>query len=572
VVVGYVTLPSTLAAFADQIVMIDPVWDIGAYWRILGRMDINLAVLSPGAVADCKSEIKWLEAAMLGVPSIVTPTDTYREVAVDGSTVLFATTAEDWYRALRRLVADAGERAKIGAAAKGVALANYAMPCLAANLRRIFDSVTDGTERVAARKRVLLVNVFFPPQAVGGATRVVSDNVADLQRLHGDQLEIEVFTGIEGSTQPYRLSSYIWKGIRVTGVTTPDDPDIDTRLCDEQMGVAFASCLDRFRPDIIHFHCIQRLTVAVCDMARARGIPYYVTVHDGWWISDTQFLVDSCGSLDVYDYAAPMAELATRGVNRFNRMARLAEILSEAKEVIAVSRCFAELYERCGVRKLTVVENGVPSMTFGSRSVSPRGKVRLAHVGGVSLHKGYNLLKAAVMLSRFNNLELLIIDHALQRGVEYRSTWGTTPVRFRGKAPQAEVADLYRDVDVLLAPSVWPESYGLVVREALQAGCWVVTSDRGALSEAVDPGCGHVVSVDSYHALQAVLAEIDGNPQRYLGPIETRPILRTAADQATALGRLYLASGPRKETTIDLTIPPPPKRRHRPALLTGARA
>jgi glycosyltransferase involved in cell wall biosynthesis len=569
VVLGYLTLPATLAPFTDRIMAAEPIWDISAYWRLLARMDINLAVLKPGAVADCKSEIKWLEAAMLGIPSIVTPTQTYREVLGDGEAALFATSAEEWHDALHRLVSCDAERARIGAAARRLALAQYAMPAAARNLRGIFDSVTDMPAGAGARKRVLLVNVFFPPQAVGGATRVVSDNVLDLHRLYGDRLEIEVFTGIEGSALPYRLSTYVWRGIRVTGVTTPDDPHIDRRVFDAEMGLAFSACLDRFRPDVIHFHSIQRLTLAVCEAARSRGIPYFVTVHDGWWISDTQFLVDDCGGLDLYDYTRPTAELARHGVERFSRMAQLEDILCEAAEVMTVSRRFADLHERCGVRRMRVIENGLPSMTFGARSVSPHGRVRLAHIGGVSLHKGFNLLKAAVMLGGFRNLEILVVDHALQPGIEQRSSWGTTPVRFRGKAPQTEMADFYRDIDVLVAPSVWPESYGLVVREALKAGCWVVTSDRGALSQDVDAGCGHVVPVDSYEALQAVIAAIDAQPARYLGPTESRPVLRTAADQAAELGLLYLEAGAAAEPAMP-PVPPPAKSHRRAMAERGA--
>ncbi len=542
VIVGYLVLPAALAALADQIVLVPPVWEIDAYWRMLAGMDINLAVLKPGPVADCKSEIKWLEAAMLGIPSIVTPTETYGEIVSDGETGLFATTPEEWYRAIRRLVVSPKERRRIGAAARDAVCEAYSMPAMARNLRVILGSVTEVPPARTTRKRILVVNVFFPPQAVGGATRVVSDNVLDLHRLYGDQLEIEVFTAIEGSTEPYRLSTYVWNGIRVTGVTTPDEPNIDARIADERMGVAFASCVDRFCPDVIHFHCIQRLTLTVCAVAAARAIPYYVTVHDGWWMSDTQFLVDSCGLLDLYDYAEPMAALARHGADRFVRMTHCAEALSGATKVLAVSERFAELYERCGVQNVAVTKNGVPPVTVTPRSVSPAGRVRLAHVGGVSLHKGYNVFKAAVMLSRFKNLEILIVDHALQHGIEHRSTWGTTPVCFRGKLPQAEVAGLYRDIDVLIAPSVWPESYGLVVREALQAGCWVVTSDRGALGQDVDAGCGHVVSVDSYQDLREVLQTIDGNPERYLGPIETHPVLRTAQDQAVELAALYLGA------------------------------
>lgn len=348
--------------------------------------------------------------------------------------------------------------------------------------------------------------------------------------------------GIEGSPDPYRLSSHVWNGIRVTGVTTPDDPEIDSRISDERMGEAFATCLDRFSPDVIHFHCVQRLTLAVCEVARGRGIPYYVTLHDGWWISDRQFLVDSCGAVDCYDYTRPLMELARHGVTRFSRMSHCADILGDAAQVLTVSQSFAALHARCGVPNLRVIGNGLPPVALGPRSPSAHGKVRVAHVGGVSLHKGYNLFKTAVMLSGCRNLEILVIDHALQPGIEHRASWGTTPVRFRGKLPQSEVADLYRDIDVLIAPSIWPESYGLVVREALQAGCWVVTSDRGALAEDVSPGCGHVVPVETYDALRAVLEEIDSDPARYLGPTGSRPSLRKSSDQAVELAALYLGS------------------------------
>jgi hypothetical protein len=118
VIVGYLVLPPGLAPFADQVVLISPVWEIETYWRILAGMDINLAVLKLGPVADCKSEIKWLEAAMLGIPSIVTPTETYRDVLADGETGLFAATPEEWYRAIRRLVVSEKERRRIGAAAR----------------------------------------------------------------------------------------------------------------------------------------------------------------------------------------------------------------------------------------------------------------------------------------------------------------------------------------------------------------------------------------------------------------------------------------------------------------------
>ena len=46
-----------------------------------------------------------------------------------------------------------------------------------------------------------------------------------------------------------------------------------------------------------------------------------------------------------------------------------------------------------------------------------------------------------------------------------------------------EMNQFYASQDVLVAPSIWPESFGLVTREALSAGLWVIASDSGALAE-----------------------------------------------------------------------------------------
>lgn len=540
VIVGFLKLPLGFEIFKSRITAIDPIWDVQSYWQILGTMDINLAVLKPGLIADCKSEIKWLEAALFGVPSVVTPTQTYREVVSDHKTGLFATDATEWYVALRSLIVNAELRHAIGQAARKVALQNYGKDVMAQKLGRLMGHETSIAPPTRPRKRLLLVNVFFPPQAIGGATRVVADNALDISKLFPDEFEIQIFTSIEGSTEGYRTSTNLWQGIQVNGISTPDDPEIDRRLSDEAMVRAFEACVDAFEPDIIHFHCVQRLTAAICDVPLRRSIPYYITVHDGWWVSDHQFVIDETGEPCLYDYRNLLQEASQHGVQRLSRMQLLSRVIAGAEELLTVSAPFADLYESTGLRRPMVIENGLTPVNFKPRTVSAEGRVRLAHIGGIGLHKGYPLVQAAFISSPFRNLELLVIDHAMMRGIDICGTWGTTPVTFRGKTPQSDIAELYKDIDVLLAPSVWPESYGLVVREALQAGCWVIASDRGAVGADVTPGSGHIVPVTGYEPLREVLRQIDNNPARYLGPIEHKPKLRTSADQARDLARLYL--------------------------------
>ena len=118
--------------------------------------------------------------------------------------------------------------------------------------------------------------------------------------------------------------------------------------------------------------------------------------------------------------------------------------------------------------------------------------------------------------------------------------WNTTPVLRIPRKPQSQIGALYGQFDVLLAPSIWPESFGLVTREAMALGLWVVASDRGAIAaDVVEGETGHIVPVDDHRALTQVLAQIDANPARYTQPPATTPILRTAAQQGDDLVALY---------------------------------
>lgn len=547
-IMGYLTLPRALRPYHEQITLRAPIWDLRAYWNVLREMDISLAVLKPGLLADCKSEIKWLEAAMLGVPSVVTATRTYAEVIESPRTGLLVDDSAGWFRQLDALVGDAARRRQIGGAARAVALERYSMRSMADNLRHIMDQIT-APPRLAA-KRILIVNVFYPPQAIGGATRVVADNVGDLVATCGDSFEIEVFTTMEGSAEPYMPLTYLEGGIRVTAVPTPLDPEIDAKVWDDRMAGHFERVIDRFEPDLIHFHCIQRITLSVCDAARRRAIPYIVTVHDGWWISDEQFLMNQYGKPEIYDFANKLNEFASGDSARLERMNMKQEYLAGAVRILAVSEPFARLYRQCGFANVIAIPNGVSRFEVLPRTQSADGRLRLAHIGGTAFHKGYHLVRAALFRGQFENLSLLVIDHGMDPGAVRHAVWGKTPVTFRAKFPQARIGELYRQIDVLLCPSVWPESYGLVAREAALAGCRVVASDRGAIAQDAQRDSDFIVDVGSSDALAAVLAALNANAEIYRSVAPPRPNLRTAAAQADDLAALY-------RTLLDLQRPEP---------------
>ncbi|MBP0613991.1 glycosyltransferase [Jiella mangrovi] len=538
VLAGYMSPGAELRKYTDNLVLLPPVWDVHQYWSTLSAADINLAVLKPAPTTDVKSEIKWLEAAMLGIPSVISETALYADLIEDGVDGVIARTPQDWTDALDRLIKDPELRGKIGAKARERALAEYGIPAMAKNITEIIRSASlPAPDR---RKRVLVVNVFYPPQATGGATRVVHDNVKDFAAHHRDDFTFEVFTTVEGGSEPYKTSSYGMDGVRVVGVTTPDIPDIDRIVYDERMAKVFGDYLEVCQPDIIHFHCIQRLTAAIVLEARRRGIPYVITAHDGWWISDEQFLLGENGQIELYDHGNPASQLGRIPAEHFATRMQLRECLLGAEKILAVSEAFADIYRSVGLTNVMATPNGNSDLAPLPRVPSPDGKVRLGFIGGMARHKGYPLIQRALLSGEFQNLRFVFIDHAMSLGTRRGGRLGTTELDIRPKLPQKRIAELYAELDVLVAPSVWPEAYGLVTREALTCGCWVIASDRGAVGEPVIPGSnGFKIDVSSPEGLIEALAEIDRDPERYLTSPQAPVHMRRARDQADELVALY---------------------------------
>lgn len=393
------------------------------------------------------------------------------------------------------------------------------------------------------KRKVALVNVFLPPQAIGGATRVVADNINALVAQHSDGFELVGFTSDHGRQEPYSIDVYAHAGLRVYRAGIQRRPNMDWSPSDPGLSPLFAEFLEFEKPDLVHFHCMQRLGGTFIEETRRRRIPYLVTAHDAWWISDYQFLMDTEGN--VYREGHPDASdplVLPEGITLETSRARrryLKQLLAGASRVLTVSAAFAELYRHNAVENVAINRNGICALPRLGRRPSPSGRLRLAHVGGMSAHKGYPLFREALAGGGFRHLEALVVDLSKPHGYVARDDWNGLPVTFVGKFPQHRVAELYARMDVLVAPSLWPESFGLVTREAANAGVWVVASDRGAIGEDVLEGTdGNVVQVDDLEGLRAVFAAMDASPGRYARQLPAAPV-RDVASQVAELVEFY---------------------------------
>lgn len=124
-VVGHLTLSASFDRFASQIRTIPFVaWE--SLSSIYRGVNINLAPLEyDSAFTEAKSELKYLEAALLGLPTIGANLGAYQHTMEHGVDGLLCGTDAEWFSAMERLIVGPEERARMGQAAKAKVLNHF---------------------------------------------------------------------------------------------------------------------------------------------------------------------------------------------------------------------------------------------------------------------------------------------------------------------------------------------------------------------------------------------------------------------------------------------------------------
>jgi len=124
-IVGHLDIPQDMKQYSQRIVIHEYV-DWKALPQLISQVDINLAPLVDSVFNRAKSEIKWIEAALVKVPTIASHIGAFADMMIDGQTGLLAKDSE-WKEKLESLILSADLRRELAENAYTFVLENCSL-------------------------------------------------------------------------------------------------------------------------------------------------------------------------------------------------------------------------------------------------------------------------------------------------------------------------------------------------------------------------------------------------------------------------------------------------------------
>lgn len=455
------------------------------YYFAISQYDIAIIPLVKSTFTEAKSNIKYIEASCLKIPSVASDLQEFSNAITQGVDGFIASSSEEWYDHLKKLVCDETLRKQMGKNAYDNVMRRYSLKICGKKMANLIE------EKLPVRKpRILIVNILYGLSSFGGAT-VVAEALAE-KIPHYSEYETAVFTAHFDKSQPLgTLRRYTWNNVQVFSVNLQC---VNWVHWDENLGNVFGDLLKNIAPSLVHFHCIQTLGMKLVHACIDADIPYVVTIHDGWWRCARQFLVDEnkkfCGNEAM---SANMCKTRCQisPSTFFDRLKKADYCLSHAKIVYTPSNYFTEFVKKDfpGVN-LETNKNGILDSFFSKPTPKNSKKLRFGFFGGREVVKGYFVMKAALTSYDSHKYDLVLIDTRRidgAPGIIHTDNWGSN-VTILGYTPHDEMVEVYKKIDVLLFPSSCKESFGLIVREAIANNVFVICSECGGPMEAIVHG------------------------------------------------------------------------------------
>ena len=345
--------------------------------------------------------------------------------------------------------------------------------------------------------RVALFTETFLPKVDGIVTRL-RHTVEHLQRMGNQVLVISPDGG---------LTEYMGAKIYgVSGFPLPFYPELKMALPRPSIGEA----LDRFQPDIVHVVNPAVLGLSGLFYSKIKNIPLLASYHT--------HLPEYLQHYGLGMLEGLLWELLKAGHN-------------QAQINLCTSTAMVQALTEHGIERVDLWQRGVDTETFQPHLASLEMRSRLSqghpeaplllYVGRLSAEKEIEQIKP--VMASIPGARLALVGDGPHRGA-LEKHFADTLTHFVGYLQGQDLGAAFASADAFVFPSR-TETLGLVLLEAMAAGCPVVAARSGGIPDIVEDGVnGYLFNpTDEQGAIVAT--------QRLLQDPQQREILRRNARQ-----------------------------------------
>lgn len=389
--------------------------------------------------------------------------------------------------------------------------------------------------------RILMLSQFYPP-IIGGEERMVQDLSVELVRRghdvavatlwHEGFQDDEIDQGVRISRIRSTTQRAAWLYSEKQRRHAPPWPDPEATL-------ALHRVLAQVQPEIVHAH--NWLMYSFLPLKWGSHARLVVTLHDYSLSCAKRRLVykgapcSGPGFIKCLACAKEHYGLA-KGIPTALGHRLMRDVERAAVDMfLPVSTAVATGNDLVGSSlPYQVIPNFVPDQidadsaeTESYTAQLPEGDFIL-FIGDLSRDKGIHILLSAY--GELKNAPPLVL---IGRRCQDTPTEFPTNVLFLNSWPHAAVMAAWRRCSIAVAPSTWPEPFGVVVLEAMAAGRPVIASRIGGLPDmVVDGETGILIEPDDAPALQTALERLlaDRELRDQLGQAGQRRVAQFRAD------------------------------------------
>ena len=451
--------------------------------------------------------------------------------------------------------------------------------------------------------KLLYLTHAYPPNSTGGtelSTHAIARSMAgaghDVQVLCADRWG-------EGPAYWNGESEDFLEGVKVTRLHLNWQlaPDPCRYLYDNPQTAAYLEkYLAAYRPDLVHVTSCVTLSSSILATVSALAIPLVISLTDFWFICPQIKLIKGSGELcdgqvepidclkcmlwDAKAYRWPNKILPEKSVNRLlegisrqpaltrqpglrgmafdmhERRALLSSRLAACDRILVKSNYVKNIFlaHDAPAGKITLLPDGedsawkdrIPQRKPGDHTAA--NTLRIGYLGHIVPVKGVHVLLEAFQAgfsgpasngdpprATLRVYGDLTHDPGYTKNIVSQAA-GDPRIQLCGKYTRDQLPEIMAELDVLVVPSIWPETFNHVIREGFIAGIPVIGSKIGAIPEAIEPGVnGYLFPTGDSQELARLLVELANHPELRDRLRANVPPVKTLEQQTEELAAIY---------------------------------